>query len=127
VTTRTRYFLLQIPGWVLAVFLLTLLHRWMGLPLWAVVGGVVLYVIKDIALYPYLRRAYESTSSTGAERLIGETATVTRALQPEGYVQVGGDLWQARLDQAAEVAGVGSRVRVRGADGLVLIVSREHD
>ena len=124
-TTPTRYFLLQVPGWVLAVILLAALHHWFAFPVWAALLAMALFVIKDIALYPYLRKAYETHSPSGAERLIGQVGVVTRALEPEGYVQLGGDLWQARVDAQPESVPVGSRVRVAGAEGLVLIVSPE--
>jgi len=125
VKTRTRYFLLQTPGWALAAVLLAALHRWFDIPMWATAGGWLLFVLKDFVLYPYLRHAYDTTSTSGAERLIGQLGVVTRALEPEGYVQLGGDLWQARVEHGAEAAPAGSRVRVLGADGLVLIVSPE--
>jgi membrane protein implicated in regulation of membrane protease activity len=127
VKTSTRYYLLQIPGWVLLTIILTMIHRWIGLPLWAVASGLALLVIKDIVLYPYLRRAYESASPSGAERFIGEVGTVVRVPQPQGYIRIGGELWQARLDQPSETVETGSRVRVKSVDGLVLIVSRETD
>jgi membrane protein implicated in regulation of membrane protease activity len=95
--------------------------------LWAVASGLALLVIKDIVLYPYLRRAYESASPSGAERFIGEVGTVVRVLQPQGYIRIGGELWQARIDCSPEAVPEGSRVRVKGADGMVLIVSRDID
>ena len=123
--TQTRYYLLQIPGWVLAAIVLMALHRWIALPMWVVVTGLVVLVIKDIVLYPYLRKAYETRSPDGAERLIGESGEVRRALQPEGYIQLAGELWQARVGDHSRIVPAGSRVRVEAVDGLVLIVSEE--
>jgi membrane protein implicated in regulation of membrane protease activity len=123
VTTPTRYFLLQVPGWGLAAILLAALHRWFGIPLWVAWGGWALFVIKDFVLYPYLRPAYETTSPSGAERLNGQVGVVTRPLEPEGYVRLGGELWQARTVGQQVPIPVGGRVRVEGADGLVLIVA----
>jgi membrane protein implicated in regulation of membrane protease activity len=125
VTTPTRYFLLQIPGWGVVAILLAALHHWFGIPLWIAWGGWVIYVIKDFVLYPYLRPAYETQSPSGAERLTGQMAIVTQALEPKGYVQLAGDLWQARAAGPQEVVAVGSRVRVKGAEGLVLLVVPE--
>ncbi|HWP83850.1 MAG TPA: NfeD family protein [Terriglobia bacterium] len=125
--TFARYLLLQIPGWVLVALLLAALHRWMALPLWAAVVVLVLDVAKDFVLYPYLRRAYETTPSSGTHCLIGKVGVVTKPLNPEGYLRLHGDLWQARVEEGTEAVLPGTRVRVVGADGLVLLVSAERD
>ena len=122
VKTRTRYFLLQIPGWVLAAILLGMLHRWFSLPWWAAVAGWILFFIKDCVLYPYLKKAYETESPSGADRLVGELGTVTRTLQPDGYIRIGGELWQARVQDDSGKVPIGSKVRVLKAEGILLIV-----
>ena len=124
-TTRTRYFLLQIPGWVLATVLLAALHRWLAFPAWAAVVIWAVYVAKDFLLYPHLRSAYETTSPSGAERMIGQVGLVKRPLEPEGTIQLAGDLWQARADGHAIPIPAGRLVRVERAEGMVLIVSPE--
>ncbi len=119
--TFHRYLLLQVPGWALAVVVLYLVHRWLGLPLWA--AGLLLAadVVKDLVLYPWLRRAYEDEYVPPAARLAGETAEVVEDLAPEGYVRVRGELWRARCGGGEPVAS-GGRVQVTGAQGTVLIV-----
>ncbi len=120
--TFHRYLLLQVPGWALAVVVLYLVHRWLGLPLWA--AGLLLAadVVKDLVLYPWLRRAYEDEYVPPAARLAGETAEVVEDLTPEGYVRVRGELWRARCGGGGEPVASGGRVRVTGAQGAVLIV-----
>jgi membrane protein implicated in regulation of membrane protease activity len=128
VKTRTRYFLLQIPGWVVVGALLAALHRWLGIPLWIAVAVWVIYVLKDFVLYPYLRLAYHTHSPSGAERLIGQVGVARQALEPggpEGYVQIAGELWQARASGQSKAVPAGGRIRIAGAEGLVLIVSAE--
>ena len=56
---------------------------------------LVMWVIKDIALYPFLRSAYEVDDRQPIERLIGERGTTVEPLAPSGYVRVGGELWYA--------------------------------
>lgn len=123
----TKYFLLQIPGWVLAGVLLGALHRHAILPLWAAVAVWILYVGKDFALYPYLRNAYHSDGKTGAEGLVGVVGIAKQALAPEGYVQVHGELWRARAEPQAERILPGTRIRVVAADGLTLIVTEDSE
>ena len=58
----------------------------------------------------------------GAETLIGQAATVVRACQPSGQVRLGGETWDARCDEWADL---GDEVVVRARDGLSLLVERE--
>ncbi|HEX8687929.1 MAG TPA: NfeD family protein [Pyrinomonadaceae bacterium] len=55
-------------------------------------------------------------------RLVGRVALVERALDPEGFVLIEGELWRARLRGAATFGRGGSRVRVVGASGCALDV-----
>lgn len=78
------------------------------------------------------RKALEARASpprSPADDLVGASATVRSALDPEGQVFVEGALWRARLadgspGEAAHVAP-GSRVRVAEVRGLTLIVQPE--
>ena len=58
------------------------------------------------------------------QQLIGKDGVVTHEIDPTtggGRVNVGGEDWAARSDTAVTI---GTRVRVTGADGIVLEVSR---
>ena len=118
-----RYVALQVPASILAAVILYALHRWLGLPLW--IAGLLLAadVAKDVILYPYLKRAYQTREHTGVERLVGEVAEVCEPLRPAGYVRLRGELWKARLRDRDSVLNPGTAVRVDGAKGLVLEVS----
>jgi membrane-bound serine protease (ClpP class) len=60
---------------------------------------------------------------TGQEELVGQEGVVRQPLDPEGYVLVHGELWQARTDEPP--LPVGEPVEVTGIeDGLVLEVRR---
>ena len=126
-TTFQRYVLFQIPGWVLAVIVLFVLRGWLGLPLWVSLLLFALYVVKDFALYPFLRVGYEPSPRIGIAQLIGEVATVKTPLAPHGFVRVRGELWRARLAADSAPVEVGSRVRVTAARGMILTVSAEPD
>src|SRR4051794_39171811 len=92
-----RYLLFQIPGWLLAAIILICLHRWVSLPLWAVTGLFLLVVLKDLILYPFLRIGYSSTAKAGVEPMVGKSGIALQDIDPRGYVQVRGELWQAEL------------------------------
>ncbi|MFL6255381.1 MAG: NfeD family protein [Pyrinomonadaceae bacterium] len=59
-------------------------------------------------------------------RLVGRVASVERALAPEGFVLIEGELWRARVRGEALIERGGPRVRVVGASGCVLLVE-PHD
>jgi len=121
-TARKKYFLLQVPGWIVVGALVGGLQHWEVIPLWASVLLFLLYVGKDFVLYPYLRHAYESDVKTGVEQLEGAIGVVQKTLDPEGYVQIHGELWQAVAEPPAAAVPAGCRVRVQGAQGLTLRV-----
>lgn len=118
------YVLLQIPDIVLAGLILWLLHQWAGLPIGWAVGLFILWVVKDLAMYPFLREAFAPTS-TGSERLIGTRAVVTTPLAPAGQVRLGAELWSAEALNHHERLAPGTTVIVRAIRGLTLLVEPE--
>jgi len=64
-------------------------------------------------------RARHTRVSTGSEGMIGEVGVARTSLGPEGKVFVHGEIWNAIA--RGEIAA-GTRVRVRGVEGLHLIV-----
>lgn len=119
-----RYMLFQIPGWVLAALILYALHRLAGLPAWAALALMAADVVKDFALFPLLRKAYDTHTKTGIERLIGETAIVEEDLNPAGFVRLRGELWGAEISDCPDRVSSGERVRVVGSRDMTLLVAR---
>jgi membrane protein implicated in regulation of membrane protease activity len=101
------------------------LWQWIDLSLWAMVGLFLVWVIKDLTLYPFVRRAYEGKSRTGHERLIGAEGIVEEQLAPSGYVRVGAELWRAEAMRGDEPIARGSRVRIHAVRGLTLLIEPE--
>jgi membrane protein implicated in regulation of membrane protease activity len=54
--------------------------------------------------------------------LVGRVGSVERALSPEGFVLVGGELWPARARGGARIGRGRANVRVVGAGGCALEV-----
>lgn len=117
-----RYTAFQIPGWLLASAGGWWLHSALDVPPWAAAGLPAAWVIKDYALYPVLRFAYEADQRRPIERLIGAGGTAIEPLEPAGYVRVRGELWRARRAPADGPLGVGDAVEVVGVDGATLLV-----
>ena len=121
-TTWSRYWLFQIPGWALTGVVLLLLRQWIDISLAVVFGLLALVVIKDFLLYPFLRSAYDTRVKTGIAQLIGSQGVVKQDLDPEGFLLVRGELWKARLKPNHRAAPKGTEVRIEAADGMTLIV-----
>ncbi|MGH2402595.1 MAG: NfeD family protein, partial [Candidatus Limnocylindria bacterium] len=84
---------------------------------WPLIGLAV--VIEIVETFIWIRLLRRVPASAGAEALIGAMARVTRACRPIGEVRVAGEVWRATCEVGADE---GQRVRVRGRDGITLVV-----
>ena len=116
-----RYTALQVPGWVLALALGWWIRTSFDAPGWLPPAILLAWVVKDMALYPLLRSAYDVNEAPPVERLIGRRGVAIEPLAPSGYVRIGGELWRARASGATPIA-TDLAVEVVGAGGLVLSV-----
>ena len=117
-----RYALLQIPFTALLVIVLILIRKWVDLPIWFVFGLVALLVIKDIALYPLVWRAYDPDSPALSSQMEGARGIAIDDLQPTGYVEIGAERWRAEVIGGGPAIRRGQRIRVREIHGLTLLV-----
>jgi membrane protein implicated in regulation of membrane protease activity len=85
------------------------------------VVGCILEVGEIAVLRRWSKRIDRRTAkTTGSEAMIGQPAEVVEECQPVGTVRVNGELWAARCPEGA---ARGDTVRVKGVDGLTLVVS----
>ncbi len=120
--TLAKYVLLQLPGLVAVVAGLAALVHWFDMLPWLAGLLLGLWLLKDLALYPYLRVAYEAADPDVTAALVGRQAVVRERLHPEGWVLVGSELWRAELARGSDPVETGARVRVRAVRGFVLEV-----
>ena len=125
-TPIVRYILLQLPGAGLVLGFLWWLHASASLALWVAVAIFLLWIGKDVALYPVVRRAYESTPPP-LERLIGLQARVIHGFDRSGLVRLGSELWQAELLEKSGPVSANDVVIVESTRGLTLMVYRQAD
>jgi membrane-bound ClpP family serine protease len=91
---------------------------------WPIILVVVLVIIVYFfIIHKAVIPSLKSRKTTGAEGMIGLIGTVTRALKPEGVIQVNGEYWQTKSidgdinkDEDVEVVGI---------NGLILEVKRK--
>ena len=121
-----RYILFQIPGWIITGLVILGLCRWRYLSGWLAVLGFVGWVLKDLLMYPLLRRAYESDLKLGSQALVGMRGVAQDHLDPRGYVRVRGELWNAVANPIDQVIFAGTEVEIVSADGMQVIVAATH-
>jgi membrane protein implicated in regulation of membrane protease activity len=92
-----RYALFQIPSLVLLILILIMVRLWVGLPEWFFWGAIVVWLVKDVILFPFVWRAYDRDRSRELQSLVGTEGIVEERLAPSGYVRVHGEFWQAEM------------------------------
>lgn len=116
-----RYTLLQVPGLLFLGSLLWIAwdRDWLGSGMVALI--LLLWLVKDVLLYPLYRPALRGPAPSGGSALVGMQARVRRRLAPVGQVTLFGEVWRARSGDDTPI-DVGERVSVIAADGLTLTV-----
>jgi membrane-bound serine protease (ClpP class) len=66
-------------------------------------------------------KAHRAQATTGREGMVGATGTALTNIDPEGRVQVLGEIWQARSDTPIEK---GQEIRVKALSGLQIKVEK---
>jgi len=89
---------------------------WVIAPTVGAMAGLFLFVVAAGV------RALGRPPATGAEGLVGKTATVRERLGPEGQVMVSGEIWRAVAE--GEPLEPGAQVRIVAVDGLTLKVAK---
>lgn len=79
--------------------------------------GAITFILATLGL-----KARRNKLLTGADAMLGLTATVKSPLNPFGQVEVRGELWQAVLAPGSYPAPVGDRAVVAAVNGLTLTV-----
>lgn len=126
-TVFWRYWLLQIPGWVVLIGLVMAAHYWLGLSVLAGALVFVIWLVKDAILYPILKPHYVFHERHAHEGLLGADAVAQQTLSPRGYVKLKGELWRAELIGSDVPVATGESVVVESVDGLTLKVRRSRE
>ena len=114
----------QVPAWTLVIMLAWGVERWTTIPTQWIGLGLFLYVLKDFAIFPWVRAAYEHRPHDAGESMAGATARVVVPLDPRGWVQLGSERWRAERDGEGPALEVGAQVEVCGLHGHTLVVRR---
>ncbi len=92
-------------------------------PLGAIITLLLYAAVTSYVTYK-LYKIQTSNAAVGPESMIGKRGVVIEPLDPEGLIEVEGELWKA-VSKKRERINTGETVRVVGNKGLTLIVERE--
>ena len=120
-----RYGLLSIPGTVVLVLVLIVVRKWLPLPTGLTVTLVLLWIAKEIILFPFVWRAYDQNRSDVSASMIGRRGITKEKLAPNGYIMVQGELWQAEKMVNEPPIEENKWVQVKKIEGLKLFVVPE--
>ena len=117
-----RYMILEAVELGVLILALVVVERWWAIPDWLFGSLVIGWIIKDVALFPFVWRAYDNDAPSATGSMIGELGIAKDMLDPSGYVQVRGELWKAVRAKDGGPIAAGSLVRVHKREGLTLVV-----
>jgi membrane-bound ClpP family serine protease len=105
----------------IVLFILWLLGIY--LPLWALITVAVVLGVWLLVQYLLIVPVFNKKQMTGSESMIGLKGKVIAPLTPDGYIKIGGELWQASSTETN--INTGEEVVVVGINGLKCIVKSE--
>jgi membrane-bound ClpP family serine protease len=117
-----RYTLLQLPVIFILIFFLILSQKNESIPTVLVWSLLILWIIKDIILYPLMWRAYDLKDSQKRHPMIGLQGITYNCLNTSGYIRIRGELWRAKPAEGISFIKKGEKVEVCGIEGLTLLV-----
>jgi membrane-bound serine protease (ClpP class) len=86
---------------------------------WNLVGFAAALLLASGEVFFWHRRVRGRRAAVGPGTLIGAEGKALSACRPEGQVQLGGEIWEARCTAGVDA---GEPVRVVGREGLTLLV-----
>ena len=120
-----RYGLLAIPGTVVLILVLIIAQHWVPIPFWLRITLILLWIAKEVILFPFIWRAYDHNRSEVSSSMIGKRGLTREKLAPVGYIQVQGELWQAEIMPGEPSIEKDKWVRIKNIEGLKLFVVPE--
>ena len=117
-----RYGLLTIPGTVVLILILIIVQNWVPIPSWLRVSLILLWIAKEVVLFPFTWRAYDHAQPEVFHPMIGLRGITKERLAPTGYILVQGERWKAEKMLSEHPIEKNRWVRVKKIEGLKLFV-----
>ncbi len=117
-----RYSLFQLPAIIALILILIMLRMLLNIPMWSVWVSIIIWIVKDIILFPFVWRSYDKWNTGPTGSLIGLSGQVIERIAPSGYVKVNGEIWRAELESYSSPVNIGETVEIVSSQGHTLIV-----
>ena len=117
-----RYALFQLPNLFILILVLSILRYFLKIPGYAILIVIGFWILKDIALYPFVGRFYDPDYQKDWFSMVGKKGIVKKSLKPKGKILVKGELWKAEVLEKSITINIGEIVVVQGIKGLNLLV-----
>lgn len=120
-----RYSLLQIPSLLIVMLLIYIVNHWYRLNNVIIMIIILLWVLKDILIFPFVWKAYCHKDRDKSKTVLNEFGTAIDTINPKGYVKIRGEIWLAELDDISIPISKGEPVEVVEINGLKLKVRKQ--
>jgi len=91
-----------LKGAVLLSIVFWLLPLWgINIPIWGLALIIIAFLAYEIVTFKLGRRALERKPVIWSQAIVGRCGKATTDLNPDGYVRVDGELWQAYSDDTS--------------------------
>jgi len=117
-----KYTLLQFPALAALAIGLMLVRKWAYLPSWISWAIIAFWVAKDVVLFPFVWRSYDTRPSDNAFSMRGQRGIAEEKIDPSGYARIHGELWMVMVMDGDLPIEKGEALEVVDIKGLTLIV-----
>ena len=119
-----RYSLFQIPSLVVITLVVFLIDQWYELSFLIKISAIFGWIVKDIILFPFVKRAYSIKERDKSKMLLNEKGIAVETINPKGYVRINGELWKAELSNINDPIFKNDPIEITEICGLKLKVKK---
>ncbi len=117
-----RYIILQMPVLILLIVIYIVSKNYEVIPSHLLLIFLLLWLAKDIILYPFVWKAYIPRDIKESVSMLGKKGKAFTNIDPNGSVEVRGEIWNARTAKGNYPIRKHDMVRVVEVQGLTLLV-----
>ena len=119
-----RYAAFQLPGLTMMSLGAAVGHAWFDVPIRVCLTAVGLWILKDMIMFPFVRKAYEPGDGRLPREVNGALGAAHEDLDPTGYVRIGSELWRAECQSDHAPIPKGHPIQVVEVRGLTVTVAK---
>ena len=117
-----KYSFVAVLDIVLIALILILARYWIDIPTWIVWTVIGILLGKDVIVFPFVWRSYDSSTSDSVHSIVGKHGVAIERLAPKGYVRIQSELWHAEMKTGVAPIEKGQPIKVESQQGLKIFV-----